>query len=87
MIKRKVDVEHFLFSFCLHAEWDGVKFFLTIPDEKNSGAVTIMQYPDGRFTIHRKNERFCDRRELAVGGGELARFIWQHRKYINRLAR
>jgi hypothetical protein len=24
---------------------------------------------------------------LALGGDELARFIWQHRKHINRLAR
>jgi hypothetical protein len=24
---------------------------------------------------------------LAMGGDELARFIWQHRKHINRLAR
>jgi hypothetical protein len=24
---------------------------------------------------------------LAMGGDELARFVWQHRKHINRLAR
>jgi hypothetical protein len=87
MIKRKVDVEHFLFTFCLHAEWDGVKFYITIADEKNDGTITIMQYPDGRFTVHRRNKRFCDRRELAMGGDELARFVWQGRKHINRLAR
>jgi hypothetical protein len=85
MIKRKVDVEHFLFTFCLHAEWDGVKFYITIADEKNGGTITLMQYPVGRFTIYRKNERFCDRKELAMGGDELAKFIWERRKYINRL--
>lgn len=87
MIKRKVDVDHFLFSFCLYAEWDGAKFYLTIADDKNDGTITVMQYPDGRFTVYRKNERFCDRGELAMGGDELARFVWQHRKYINRLRR
>lgn len=84
MIKRKVDVEEFLYQFCLHAEWDGVKFYLTIPDEANDGTITLMQYPEGCFTIYRKNQRFCDRREIAVGGDELANIIWKKRKYINR---
>lgn len=84
MIKRKVDVENFLFQFCLHAEWDGAKFYLTIPDESHNGTITLMQYPEGHFTIYRKNERFCDRREIAVGGEELAKLIWKNRKQINR---
>jgi hypothetical protein len=85
MIKRKSDVKEFLFSFCLHAEWDGEKFYAVISDEANDGTITIMQYTEGNFTIYRKNVRFCDRREIALGGEELSSLIWKKRKYINRL--
>jgi hypothetical protein len=85
MIKRKADVEEFLFTFCLYAKWDGVKFYAVINDEVNDGTITIMQYPEGNFTIYRNNLRFCDRKEIALGGEELATLIWKNRKYINRL--
>jgi hypothetical protein len=85
MIKRKVDVVEFLYQFCLHAEWDGVKFYVVVSDEANDGTITLMQYPEGNFTIYRKNQRFCGRRELAMGGEELALLIWKKRKQINHI--
>jgi hypothetical protein len=87
MIKRKADVEHFLYAFCLHAEWDGAKFYVTIADEQDNGTITLMQYAEGSFTVHRKNERFCDRVETEVEGDALVALIWKNRKYINRLQR
>jgi hypothetical protein len=83
VIKRKSDIEEFLFSFCLFAKWDGVKFYLTIVDEENNGTITLMQYTEGYFTTHRMNERFCDRIEAPLEKEQLNKIIWHKRKYIN----
>jgi hypothetical protein len=85
VIKRKSDIEKFLFSFCLYADWDGEKFYLTIVDEENNGTITLMQYTEGHFTIHCMNERFCDRIEAPLEKEQLNKLIWNKRKYINRI--
>jgi hypothetical protein len=85
VIKRKSDIEDFIFSFCLFAEWDGTKFFLSLADEENNGTITLMQYSGGHFTIHRTNERFCDRLEIPLEKEKLGMFIWTKRKFINRI--
>lgn len=85
VIKRKADIEEFIFSFCLYADWDGTKFFLSLIDEKNNGTITLMQYSEGEFTLHRNNEWFCDRTEIPIEKEPLKKLIWNKRKYINHI--
>jgi hypothetical protein len=85
VIKRKLDIEEFTFSFCLFAEWDGKKFFLTMDDEINEGTITLMQYQEGNFTIHRMNKKYCDLVETPLEMNQLNKLIWHKRKYLNKL--
>jgi hypothetical protein len=84
-IKIKADIEEFLFQFCLFSEWDGTKFFITITDEQTKGFVTLMQYPDEQFTFHRKNDHYWDLFETPLNREQVMRFIWKHRKALNKL--
>ncbi|PGV45327.1 hypothetical protein, partial [Bacillus sp. AFS037270] len=77
MIKRKADVREFLYSFCLHAKWDGNKFYLVI--NHPAMTITLMQYPQGYFTIHRKSEVFWDIFESPIDENELGNLIWKYR--------
>jgi hypothetical protein len=82
MIKRKSDVQEFLYSFCLHSKWDGKKFYFVINHPE--GTITLMQYPDEHFTVHRMSDVFCDISETSIEGEELNQLIWRYRKFINR---
>jgi hypothetical protein len=73
IIKRKIDASHFIVHFMDFAEWDGSKYYIQLP------GITLMQYEDGRCTLHRKNESFEDIKETEFNRD----FVWSYRKVIN----
>ncbi|PLS04008.1 hypothetical protein [Neobacillus cucumis] len=85
MIKRKADVKEFIYGFCLHAKWDGKKFYFVI--NLPEVTITLMQYTEGYFTIHRISELLCDIYEIPISEGEITNLIWKYRKYINQSTR
>ncbi|MBT2723031.1 hypothetical protein [Bacillus sp. ISL-46] len=85
MIKLKADVQEFLYSFCLHAKWDGTKFSFVI--NHPTVTITLMQYPEGHLTIYRISDVFCDIFESPIDENEICTLIWKYRKYINQSIR
>lgn len=83
IIKRKSDINNFLRGFGEYAEWDGKKYYFTINDPDTKGSITIMNYPNGEFTFHRKNELFWDINEHSAEVITLTDFLWKHRKDLN----
>jgi hypothetical protein len=80
IIRNKADVEKFCELFVDLASWDGSKHYLAIENEQNNGTLTLMQYPDGTRTAHRKYQTYWDINELPVEEKD----IWHYRKVINR---
>lgn len=58
IIKNKADIETFKLTFILFSDWDGKKYYITVPDTKFDGTVTFIQYPNGDFTFYRKNTSY-----------------------------
>ena len=83
MIKKKADITDFLNQFEVIANNDGAKNFLTFNTKKPKGTLTIMKYPNGQFTYHRKNELYWDIKEIQISNEILPDIIWVFRKAIN----
>lgn len=85
MIKRISEITGFLNHFERYANLDGTKYFLTLNTVSPNGTLTILKYPDGKFTYHRKNEHYWDIREIDIEEEMLSDIIWGFRKTINEL--
>jgi hypothetical protein len=85
MIMRISEITGFLNHFERYANLDGTKYFLTLNTVSPNGTLTIMKYPDGKFTYHRKNEHYWDIREIDIEMEMLSDIIWGFRKSINEL--
>lgn len=83
MITRMSEIIGFLNHFERYAYLDGTKYFLTLNTISPNGTLTIMKYPDGTFTYHRKNEHYWDIREINIDLDMLTDIIWGFRKTIN----
>ncbi|OLS40684.1 hypothetical protein [Bacillus sp. MRMR6] len=87
MIRRKIEVAEFLNEFENYANWDGMKYYLTLNTVKPKGNLTIMKYDNGTFTYHRKNELYWDIRENKIECEILTDILWSFRKTINEYIR
>jgi hypothetical protein len=87
LIRRKIEVAKFLNEFEHYANWDGVKYYLTLNTEKPKGNLTIMKYDNGDFTYHRKNALYWDIREIIIEREILTDILWSFRKTINEYIR
>jgi hypothetical protein len=87
MIRRKRDISGFLKNFEIYTNWDGAKYFLTLPTIKPKGNLTIMKYHDGKFSYHRKNELYWDIDEIQIEREMLTDILWGFRKAINECIR
>jgi hypothetical protein len=81
MIRMKKDVFQFVDEFESFSKWDGSKFYFIFP--KESGTVTLMKYDDQTITYYRKNELFCDVKEIIIV--DVYEYLWKNRKYINKV--
>ncbi|TCN25463.1 hypothetical protein [Mesobacillus foraminis] len=79
IVKTKYDIETFKLNYCLFAEWDGMKYYITVPDTKNDGTITFIQYESGEFNIYRKNTSYWYIREQPLSNLD----IWHCRKVLN----
>ncbi|MEW5567403.1 hypothetical protein [Rossellomorea marisflavi] len=73
LIKSKKDAAHFLEVFEGCAKWDGSKHYIQL------AGITLMKYPDGRYTFHRKNDLFEDIKEHELNSS----FLYKYRKETN----
>jgi hypothetical protein len=87
VIRKKADVENFISDFQAFSEWDGTKHYISLEDPKNNGYITVISYPNGKFTFHRKNNSFWDLREHPINGEEIISLLWKNRKALNPLIR
>jgi hypothetical protein len=85
MITRMSEIIGFLNHFERYAYLDGTKYYLTLNTISPNGTLTIMKYPNGNFTYHRKNEHYWDIREIDIELEMLSEIIWGFRKTINEL--
>lgn len=85
MIMRMSEISGFLNHFERFANKDGVKCFLSLNTVSPKGILTIMKYPDGHFTYHRKNEHYWDIKEIEIEMDILSDIIWGFRKAINEI--
>jgi hypothetical protein len=85
MITRINEIAGFLYDFERYAQLDGTKYFLTLNTVSPNGTLTIMKYPEGHFTYHRKNENYWDIKEIAIEQDMLSEIIWGFRKTINEM--
>ncbi|PFP22926.1 hypothetical protein COJ96_24815 [Bacillus sp. AFS073361] len=83
MILRNSEITEFLQDFERYAHQDGIKYFLTLNTVNPKGTLTIMKYPEGNFTYHRKNENYWDIKEVDIDLEMLSDIIWGFRKTIN----
>jgi hypothetical protein len=86
IIKKKLDVSHFLVHFSDYGEYDeeNEKYYLTVDDPVLDGTITFILYPfDGTVTYHRVNSVFCDWQEIDIDNDVL----WNYRKLLNRKLR
>ena len=83
MIKKKADIMAFMNRFEEFSSRDGLKNFLTFNTKNPKGMLTIIKYPDGKFTYHRKNELYWDINEIQMSNEILPDIIWAFRKAIN----
>ncbi len=77
------EVTGFINHFERYANLDGTKYFFTLNTVSPNGTLTIMKYPDGMFTYHRRNEQYWDIREMDMDEEMLSDIIWGFRKTIN----
>lgn len=85
MILRISEITEFLHDFERYAHQDGIKYFLTLNTVNPKGTLTIMKYPEGNFTYHRKNENYWDIKEVDIDLDMLSDIIWGFRKTINEM--
>jgi hypothetical protein len=85
MLTRMSEITEFLNHFERYAHLDGPKYYLTLNTVSPNGTLTIMKYPDGKFTYHRKNEQYWDIKEIDIDIDMLSDIIWGFRKTINEL--
>lgn len=85
MIRRKKEIPEFINGFETYANWDGKKYYLTLDTINPKGTLTLMKYPNGEFTYHRKNENYWDIKEIKMDNDILMEIIWVFRKSINNL--
>jgi hypothetical protein len=83
VIKRKKDILEFLDEFENYANWDGVKYYLTLQTVIPNGTLTFIKYPNGEFTYHRKNDLYWDIKEIKTNCDMLTDIIWGFRKTVN----
>jgi hypothetical protein len=83
MIMRISEISGFLNEFERYAHLDGTKYFLTLNTISPNGTLTIMKYPNGNFTYHRKNENYWDIKEINIEMDMLSDIVWGFRKTIN----
>ncbi|MCM2532738.1 hypothetical protein NDK43_10525 [Neobacillus pocheonensis] len=87
LIRRKKEISGFLTNFQSYADWDGGKYYLSLNTDNPKGTLTLIKYPDGKFTYHRKNESYWDIKEIRVDNDILMEIIWGFRKAINECIR
>lgn len=85
MITRISEISGFLHDFDRYAQHDGSKYFLTLNTVSPNGTLTIIKYPEGKFTYHRKNENYWDIKEIEIEKDMLSEIIWGFRKTINEM--
>ncbi|MEH7308932.1 hypothetical protein [Neobacillus drentensis] len=85
MILRINEISGFLHDFERYAQHDGTKYFLTLNTLRPNGTLTIMKYPSGKFTYHRKNENYWDIKEIDIELDMLSDIIWGFRNIINEM--
>lgn len=85
MIMRISEISGFLNDFERYAFLDGAKHYITLNTVSPNGTLTIMKYPDGNFTYHRKNEQYWDIKEIAIEMDMLSDIIWGFRNTINEM--
>jgi hypothetical protein len=82
IIKKKLDVSHFLVHFSDYGEYDqkNEKYYLTVDDPILEGTITFILYPfEGRVSYHRQNKMFCDWNEIDINNDVL----WNYRRLLN----
>jgi hypothetical protein len=86
IIRSKRDVEAFMGTFEQGALWDeiGKKRYLVFSDKERGGIWTLMQYPNGAWSVHGKGDGYCDPVETQLTSEEAKLFVWKHRAAINR---
>jgi hypothetical protein len=85
MITSICEISGFIDQFERFAHLDGTKYFLSLNTVNPNGTLTIMKYPDGHFTYHRKNENYWDINEIEIATDMLSDIIWGFRKTINEM--
>ena len=85
MIMIDSEITGFLNHFEKYAHKDEAKYYLSLNTVRPNGTLTIMKYPDGSFTYHRKNEHYWDIKEIEVELDNLSDIIWGFRKTINEI--
>ncbi|MEH7180299.1 hypothetical protein [Neobacillus vireti] len=84
MLKSREEVQVFLKTFEVFANWNGEKHFLTMDTENPKGILTIIKSSEGEFYFHRKNELYWDIKEIKVDTDILIDIIWAFRQAINK---
>jgi hypothetical protein len=59
--------------------------YFVIEDKERNGNWTLMNYPDGNWSIHGKGEQYCDEDETLLSEDDILTFIWKNRSSINHI--
>ncbi|WP_216828343.1 hypothetical protein [Alkalihalobacterium elongatum] len=84
-IRNKMHIERLLLSFCDWADYDSIlyKNYFVFDDKERGGIITLMK-TNGRWSIHRKGEEYCDPEETVLEGDAVKKLLWNHRAAVNR---
>lgn len=85
IIRSSNDIEVFLTDFTRFATYDSSKniYYFVFQDKERGGQLTIMQ-SENEWSFHGLGEGYCDPEETKLTVEESHKFIWLHRKAINK---
>ncbi len=85
VIRNSNDIQRFLNEFSRFAAYDqeNEKHYLVFHDKERGGQYTLM-LKNNEWSLHGLGEDYCDSEELELSIEECQKFVWQHRKAINK---
>ncbi|MFC4320427.1 hypothetical protein [Litchfieldia salsa] len=85
IIRSSSDIEMFMKDFNRFAAYDSSKniYYFVFQDKERGGQLTLMQ-SENQWLYHGLGEGYCDPKETALTVEENQKFVWLHRKAINK---
>lgn len=85
VIRSSNDIQVFLDEFKRFAAYDSTngKYYFVFHDKDRGGQLTLMLLND-EWSFHGLGEGYCDKEESSLPLEESQRFVWYHRKAINK---